>query len=135
VDALAELERWPGVEAGWKAALLAAAADLEARPSPGGREELLWGLDESGMESLSLHLFRRRPRTARLAPVSVLPGASGVRLPPPASRLPGTSREAFGDAGCRMSEASELSTEDVEKAVENAWILARDSAAAGLCAL
>lgn len=109
--ALTEVERWPGVPTGWKAALLDTAERMaERRTSPGSvspadRGELVLRLDRDPATSLALHLFRRRPRSLPLAAIEVdRREAEEVNLPP-ASHLPETSIDAFGEQGCRSVRA------------------------------
>jgi len=109
--ALTEVERWPGVPTGWKVALLETAERMaERRTSPGSvapvdRGELVLRLDRDPATSLALHLFRRRPRSLRLAAIEVDRRAVEAVDLVPASHLPETSIDAFGDQGCRPVRA------------------------------
>lgn len=95
--ALAEVEAWPGVPDGWKMALLEAA---EHPPAPVERSTLSAELGAEAATSIALHVFRRRPRRLRLAPVTVSrEGARAVTLPP-ATILPETGPRAFSGRGC-----------------------------------
>lgn len=105
-DGLDELSRWQGIEPGWRLAMLEAAdaawaAMVGAGGEDGGVAHLALVLDRTPSGSLSLHAFRRRPGELRLLDVPV--DAAGVRhlTLPPATVLPATSPEAFGERGCR----------------------------------
>jgi hypothetical protein len=92
--ALEEVRRWPGVDAGWKLALLRAAPAPAARRGPLARLELI--IDGGGFsQSSSLHLFRRRPWLARWQLIRLRETvAAFVRLPP-ASSLRSTAGTSF----------------------------------------
>jgi hypothetical protein len=96
--ALEAVRRWPGVDAGWKEALLAAAGSVR-RQGPTGFLQL--EVDTVPALSPSLHTFRRRPWPA-LWPLVEVREAAAERLElPPATTLPATSPAAVEAAGCR----------------------------------
>jgi hypothetical protein len=90
-----------GIDEGWRAALVAAAGALpppaaSADGSGTASAELALVFDASAADSVSLHLFRRRPWAARLAPVTVdAVAARAVEGLPPAVALTGTDRRLF----------------------------------------
>jgi O-antigen ligase len=90
-----------GIDEGWRAALVAAAGALpppaaSADGSGTASAELALVFDASTADSVSLHLFRRRPWAARLAPVTVdAAAARAVEGLPPAVALTGTDRRLF----------------------------------------
>jgi len=114
---IAEVHGWSGVPDGWKVAFLDTAERLERErlewergnverlerePSPGstGLAVVSAALDRDAATSIALHLFRRRPRSYSLAPVTVHRRlAEGVRLPP-ATTLPQASGSALSARGC-----------------------------------
>jgi O-antigen ligase len=98
--ALAEVRRWPGIDAGWKEALLAAMPPAAARRGRGARLDLV--LDASAAQSLSLSVFRRLPWPAEW-PLIELRGEvlSRLHLPPAtglAEASPADFRRACGRA-------------------------------------
>jgi hypothetical protein len=98
--ALEEVRRWPGVDAGWKLALLRAAPLPEARRGASQRLGLI--IDGGGFnQSTSLHLFRRLPWPT-LWPLVAVRGdlLAALGLPPPTS-LPSTDGAPFETGGCR----------------------------------
>jgi hypothetical protein len=112
-DALGELSRWEGIEPGWRLAMLEAAdtAWSAMRVSTtgsagGGVAHLALVLDRTPSGSLSLHAFRRRPGELRLVDVPVDLAAVRHLTLPPATVLPATSPQAFGERGCRGSASA-----------------------------
>jgi hypothetical protein len=94
--AVREVEIWPGVDAGWRAALAAAARDLP--PDPGPVALLGLEMDATPHLALSLHAFRRRPWPARLAPVEVRRESAGALRLPAATSLETTAPTAVAVA-------------------------------------
>jgi hypothetical protein len=102
--ALAELERWPGIDRGWRETLLAAAA--ESAPG-GGAGGAILGLemDRESASALSLHAFRRVAWPASLAGVEVDPAAARAVTLPAAAALPSSAASAFpADCGTPAAE-------------------------------
>jgi hypothetical protein len=97
--ALEEVRRWPGVDAGWKLALLAAAPSPSARRGAIVRLELI--VDGGGFtQATSLHLFRRLPWLARWQ-LPRLRASVVERLGmPPATSLLGTDGAPFQNRRC-----------------------------------
>lgn len=87
-----ELRRWPGVDAGWKEALIAALPTPEERRGPTGHVEL--EIDTEPSLALSLHTFRRRPFPVRWPLVQVRMAPLKRLEIPPATTLP-TSGSGF----------------------------------------
>jgi len=104
--ALEEVEIWPDVPDGWKVALVETAEDLEnlrrteTRRADSQRSTLSVALGGEASTSVALHLFRRRPRELRLAPVTVSRKQAEAVTLPPAGVLPETGVGAFGGRGC-----------------------------------
>ncbi len=103
--ALARLEHWPGVDAGWRAEMLRLAGQVApASPAPGappGDEvELAAQIDTTPALSVSLHLFRRSPWPADVARIRV--DRAGVRTMklPSAAAIADSSPLAFPRDGC-----------------------------------
>ncbi|MDQ1346810.1 MAG: hypothetical protein QG573_179, partial [Acidobacteriota bacterium] len=104
--ALARLEQWPGIDAGWRSEMLKQALDaaptISAPGSPAADEvDLAAQLDTTPALAVSLHLFRRTPWPADLARLRV--ERAGVRRMmklPSATALPGSSAEAFPRDRC-----------------------------------
>jgi hypothetical protein len=96
---LEEVRRWPGVDAGWKLALLAAAPSPSARRGTLARQELI--IDGGGFtQATSLHLFRRLPWLARW-PLLRLRTSVVDRLGlPPATALRSTDGAPFQGRRC-----------------------------------
>ncbi len=95
---LAEIERWPGVDVGWKASLVELANTVI--PSPSGQPARLGlDLDLEPALSFSLYAFRREAWPATLAPIDVDADAARKITIPPASTLPTTPADAF-DPSC-----------------------------------
>ena len=94
--AVREVESWPGVDAGWRAALAAAARDLP--PDRGPVALLGLEMDATPHLALSLHAFRRRPWPARLAPVEVRRESAEALRMPAATTLETTARAAVAVA-------------------------------------
>jgi hypothetical protein len=100
-QSLEALRTWPGVDAGWKEALLAAAPSPSApgaRQGPVSRVELL--IDTDARESLSLPVFRRRPWPARWGLLEVRQNAPGRLDLPPAAASKGTSPDFLRASPC-----------------------------------
>jgi len=95
---LAALRAWPGVDAGWKEALLAAVPSPSTRQGPVSRVELL--IDTDARESLSLPVFRRRPWPARWGLLEVRQSALGRLDLPPAAASKGTSPDFLSASPC-----------------------------------
>ncbi len=91
--AVREVETWPGVDAGWRAALVAAARQADDDRGP----VALLGLEMDARPhlALSLHAFRRRPWPAMLAPVEVRGSAAAAVKLPPATGLTTTDRRGL----------------------------------------
>jgi hypothetical protein len=111
--ALKRVEAWPGVDAGWKQALLAASAAMAANraaPEPGTPQPvdvLPLVLDTAEAETLSLPVFRRRQWPARWGLIQVRSeGLTHLNLPP-AAAAPGTSALAFAAVPCRRRSVRE----------------------------
>ncbi len=99
---LKEVEAWPGVDAGWKQAMLAAVAAIatpEVTPPPGSSSEpvdwLPLVIDTAEAETISLPVFRRRQWPARWRLVQVRSEVLARVSLPPAAAAPGTSALAF----------------------------------------
>jgi O-Antigen ligase len=99
--ALEEVRRWPGVDAGWKLALLRVAPPPESRRGPAVRLGL--AIDLAGFtQATSLHLFRRLPWPT-LWPLVALREPLLARLGlPPATSL----RGAAGGAGASLGRGN-----------------------------
>ena len=92
---------WPGVDAGWKEALLAAVPPPEGRSGPARKVELT--IDTEQQETLSLTAFRRRPWPTPWGLVDVRqPVWEGIRVPPAAASK-GTAPGFYRAAPCRRS--------------------------------
>jgi hypothetical protein len=93
---------WPGVDAGWKEALLAvppSTVNPMAGRGPVFRVSLL--IDAEARESLSIPVFRRRPWPAQWGLIEVRESAlEKVRLLPPAAASKGTSPGFLHSAPC-----------------------------------
>ena len=107
-----EVEAWPGIPDGWKVALLETAERLATSEAPNGPESvqmprelstLSMELGGEAATSIALHLFRRRPRGLRLAPVTVVRERVRAVTLPPATALPETKAAAFDGRGCEGS--------------------------------
>jgi O-antigen ligase len=112
-DALDELSRWEGIEPGWRLAMLDAAdaawSAMHVSPTESagaGVAHLALVLDRTPAGSLSLHAFRRRPGELRLVDVPLDLAAVRHLTLPPATVLPRTSAQAFGERGCRGSASA-----------------------------
>jgi len=111
---LKEIEVWPGVDAGWKQSMIAAASTvggIAGVPPPGSKPESVdWlplVIDTAEAETISLPVFRRRQWPARWRLVQVRSEAlAGVNLPP-ATAAPGTSALAFAAVPCRRRSLRE----------------------------
>jgi hypothetical protein len=96
---LEEVRGWPGVDAGWKLALLRAAPVPESRRGAIARQELT--IDAGGFtQATSLHLFRRLPWQARWQLIRLREGLLGPLDLPPATSLEGTDSRPFAKRGC-----------------------------------
>jgi O-antigen ligase len=98
---LAEVRRWPGVDAGWKEAFLAAMPPAAARRGRGARLDLV--LDASAAQSLSLSVFRRLPWPAEWPLIELRGEILSRLLLPPATGLSETSPADFRRACGRPS--------------------------------
>ncbi len=98
-EGLRTAARWPGTPAGWRAALLAAAAP--PWPAAGSTLPLYLGIDGDAGSSFSLYLFRRRVSPTRWPIRLRAPLADRFDFPP-AAVLPETRRAAFEGAGCGL---------------------------------
>ena len=98
-QSLEEVRRWPGVDAGWKLALLAAAPAPSSRRGSIVRQELI--IDSAGFtQATSLHLFRRLPWLARWQLLRLREGVV-VRVDlPPATSLRSTDGAPFQGHRC-----------------------------------
>jgi len=97
--ALARVRDWPGVDAGWKEALLSAAPQEGARSGPTSRVHLT--IDTEEAQSLSLTAFRRRPWPVPWPLIEVRTALwEGLHVPPAAASK-GTSADFFHSAPCR----------------------------------
>ncbi len=100
--ALESVRSWPGVDAGWKEALLA--VPPSAPGGPVSRVSLL--IDAEDRESLSLPVFRRRPWPAQWGLIEVRESAlEKVRRLPPAAASKGTSPGFLRKAPCLSRSA------------------------------
>jgi len=98
-QALEEVRRWPGVDAGWKLALLAAAPSPSARRGAIVRLELI--VDGGGFtQATSLHLFRRLPWLARWQLLRLRASVVERLGMPPATSLLGTDGAPFQSRRC-----------------------------------
>jgi len=97
-QALEALRTWPGVDAGWKQSLIAAASSPAGGGGPFARVELL--VDTDPEASLSLPVFRRRPWPARWPLVQVRQRAADRFRLPPAFSWQGTSDAAVRVVPC-----------------------------------
>jgi hypothetical protein len=96
---LEEVRRWPGVDAGWKLALLRAAPRPADRRGVIGRLSL--NVDTAGFTAAtSLHLFRRLPWPAQWPLVALRQGVLPEPPLPPATSLASTARGTFDTRGC-----------------------------------
>jgi hypothetical protein len=109
--ALKAVEAWPGVDAGWKQALIAAAAPAAATaPSVASPEPVEWlplAFDTVQAETISLPVFRRRPWPARWPLLQVRSAALARLNLPPAAAAPATSALAFAAVPCRRRSVRE----------------------------
>lgn len=100
-DAVAEVERWDGVDTGWRESFVLAVRGWRLDVA-GDVAELRFTADRDDRHALSLDAFRRRPLPADLVAVPVRRQlAVQVELPPAAS-LALTEADAFApDRGCQ----------------------------------
>lgn len=96
--ALEVLRAWPGVDAGWKEALLKAVPPPGERQGPVSRVALL--IDTEERESLSLPVFRRRPWPTQWGLIQVRRSTLARVQLPPAAASKGTSDGFFHSAPC-----------------------------------
>ena len=86
-QALARLERWPGIDAGWRAEMMKKAAGAAPGPlAPGApaadEVELAAQIDSTPALAVSLHLFRRSPWPADVARIRLeRAGVRRMKLP------------------------------------------------------
>jgi hypothetical protein len=111
-SALKAVETWPGVDAGWKQALIAASAASAGVPQPPGSspqpvDVLPLVLDTAEAETISLPIFRRRQWPARWGLVQVRSEVLARVNLPPAAAAPGTSALAFAAVPCRRRSVRE----------------------------
>jgi hypothetical protein len=103
---LEAVRSWPGIDAGWKEALIAGAPPVTGRKGPYSRMELL--IDAEPETALSLAAFRRRPWPARWPLVQVRQDMlAGLRVPP-AFSWRGTTPNAVEAGPCRRSSGGHL---------------------------
>jgi hypothetical protein len=96
---LEEVRRWPGVDAGWKLALLAAAPAPSSRRGSIVRQELI--IDSAGFtQATSLHLFRRLPWVARWQLLRLRETVVVRLVIPPAISLRSTDGAPFQSPRC-----------------------------------
>jgi hypothetical protein len=96
---LQAVREWPGVDAGWKLALLRAAPGPEARHGAIAREELT--IDAGGFtQATSLHLFRRLPWLARWQLIRLRQSLLAPLDMPPATSLASTDGKPFAKGSC-----------------------------------
>ena len=96
--AIEEVRAWPGIDAGWKLALLRAAPAPAARR--GAVVRLALAIDHASYtQSTSLHLFRRLPWPTVWPLVALRQGLAASFALPPATSLRSGSIVAF-DKGC-----------------------------------
>ncbi len=94
-----EVRRWPGVDAGWKLALLAAAPTPSSRLGALARQELI--IDGGGFtQATSLHLFRRLPWLARWPLLRLRTSVVDRLRLPPATALRSTDGAPFQGRRC-----------------------------------
>jgi hypothetical protein len=94
-----EVRRWPGVDAGWKLALLAAAPTPSSRRGTLARQELI--IDGGGFtQATSLHLFRRLPWLARWPLLRLRTSVVNRLALPPAVALRSTDGAPFQGRRC-----------------------------------
>ncbi|HXO43182.1 MAG TPA: hypothetical protein VN999_17160 [Thermoanaerobaculia bacterium] len=94
-----EVRRWPGVDAGWKLALLAAAPSPSSRRGTVARQELI--IDGGGFtQATSLHLFRRLPWLARWPLLRLRTSVVDRLVLPPATALRSTDGAPFQSRRC-----------------------------------
>ncbi|MFY9820417.1 MAG: hypothetical protein WAM82_03490, partial [Thermoanaerobaculia bacterium] len=108
--ALKAIESWPGVDAGWKQALIAAVAASAATSSGSSPQPvalLPLALDTAEAETISLPVFRRRQWPARWRLVQVRSDVLARVNLPPAAAAPGTSALAFASVPCRRRSVRE----------------------------
>ncbi|MBV8202103.1 MAG: O-antigen ligase family protein [Acidobacteria bacterium] len=96
---LQEVQRWPGVDAGWKVALLRAAPRPEDRRGAIARQELTIDAGSFAQAS-SLHLFRRLPWLARWQLIQLRQSVLAPMSMPPATSLASTDAKLFAKGSC-----------------------------------
>ncbi len=101
-QAVARIEHLPGLDRGWRRALVLAAR----RSLPSGPISFLTFGAETPDGSFSLHWFRRLPWGAYLGGVALRGAAPSDRELPAATRLPTTAASLFDDSGCRLGATS-----------------------------
>ncbi len=105
--ALEEVRTWPGVDPGWKEALLASAPAPGMPGDEGERARLALEIDAERSTSLSLFLFHRRPWPAQWPLVAVARGALERLDLPAATALATTAPSAFTAFVCRPRSVPE----------------------------
>ncbi len=104
-EALARLEHWPGIDAGWRVEMIQQAAGAAPQPlaagTPAGDEvELAAQIDTTPALAVSLHLFRRTPWPADVARIRVeRAGVRRMKLPS-AAAMRESSAAAFPRDRC-----------------------------------
>jgi putative inorganic carbon (HCO3(-)) transporter len=103
VRTLVEVRRWPGVDPGWREALVDAASSTPAQRL-NQVDRLLLAIDTDLSQSLSLHSFRRRPWPVLWPLVTIRKAALERLVPiPPATALRTTSARAVDRRLCGAS--------------------------------
>lgn len=103
--ALARLEKWPGIDAGWRAEMVRLASQLApasaaSDAAPPDEVELAAQIDTTPALAVSLHLFRRTAWPADVARIRVdRAGVRKIKLPS-AAAMPDSSPLAFPRDGC-----------------------------------
>lgn len=103
-QALLRLERWPGIDAGWRAEMVKQAAEAAlatgARGAAVDEVELAAQIDTTPALAVSLHLFRRAPWPADVARIRVERAAVRKMKLPSAAAVRESSPEAFPRDRC-----------------------------------
>ncbi len=106
--AVAAAARWPGIEAGWRQALVDRLTGWDPAVAPGIARLTLTAADPSpgpaarwGWLPWASQVFRRSGVRAGWLEIDVRAGLARQVDLPPATVLPGSSPAAFGERGCR----------------------------------